>query len=333
MGAWRPRPSRATSSSTGSKSTGASSPPTLPHARLAVRGRGRGAGDVHPRVARRRPLRGPRGAPLVALPDRDERLPRHARRPRAARAADGSRPVARARPREREHPARGDVDRADARTASSPPTATPPRSRPDARRSGSRSSRRCSICPPRQRAVLILCEVLRWKASEVAELLETSTASVNSALQRARATLEASNLDVAETPAKVGPANEELLARYVAAFEAYDMDALTALIHEDATQSMPPYDLWLTGRDDIFEWWFGPGIGCKGSKVHPDAGRERLAGVRAVQAGRGRRRLRAVGRPGSRGRGREDQGVHVLPLDATRCSRSSDLPPRLPAAA
>jgi RNA polymerase sigma-70 factor, ECF subfamily len=121
--------------------------------------------------------------------------------------------------------------------------------------------------PARQRAVLILCEVLRWKASEVAELLETSTASVNSALQRARATLEASELDIAETPATVDAANEELLARYVAAFEAYDMDALTALIHEDATQSMPPYDLWLTGRDDIFKWWLGPGIGCKGSRV------------------------------------------------------------------
>src|SRR5215218_5083813 len=123
--------------------------------------------------------------------------------------------------------------------------------------------------PPRQRAVLILCEVLRWKASEVAELLETSTASVNSALQRARATLDASNLDVAETPSHIDESNAELLARYVAAFEAYDMEALTALIHEDATQSMPPYDLWLTGRDDIFEWWFGPGIGCKGSKVLP----------------------------------------------------------------
>jgi RNA polymerase sigma-70 factor (ECF subfamily) len=111
--------------------------------------------------------------------------------------------------------------------------------------------------------------VLRWKASEVAELLETSTASVNSALQRARATLESSELDIAETPTTVDAANEELLARYVAAFEAYDMEALTALIHEDATQSMPPYDLWLTGRDDIFSWWTGPGIGCKGSKVIP----------------------------------------------------------------
>jgi RNA polymerase sigma-70 factor, ECF subfamily len=121
--------------------------------------------------------------------------------------------------------------------------------------------------PPRQRAALILCEVLKWKASEVAELLETSVASVNSALQRARATLEAA--DVAETTGALGETDRELLARYVQAFEAYDMEALTSLIHEDATQSMPPYDLWLTGRDDIFTWWFGPGIGCQGSRVIP----------------------------------------------------------------
>src|SRR5437868_2915157 len=119
------------------------------------------------------------------------------------------------------------------------------------------------------RGVLIPCEVLRWKASEVAELLETSTASVNSALQRARATLEASNLDIAETPSTIDETNEELLARYVAAFEAYDMEALTALIHEDAVQSMPSYDLWLLGCDDIFAWWLGSGIGCKGSRVVP----------------------------------------------------------------
>jgi RNA polymerase sigma-70 factor, ECF subfamily len=122
--------------------------------------------------------------------------------------------------------------------------------------------------PPRQRAVLILCEVLRWKASEVAELLDTSVASVNSALQRARATLEASDLSPEATPS-LDAADEELLARYVAAFESYDMDALTSLIHEDAMQSMPPYDLWLRGRDDIFAWWVGPGAGCRGSRVVP----------------------------------------------------------------
>jgi RNA polymerase sigma-70 factor, ECF subfamily len=120
--------------------------------------------------------------------------------------------------------------------------------------------------PPRQRAVLILCEVLRWKASEVAELLDTSVASVNSALQRARATLEASEL----TPeGSFEEPDRELLERYVQAFERYDMDALTSLIRDDATQSMPPYDLWLSGRDDIFAWWVGPGIACKGSRVIP----------------------------------------------------------------
>jgi RNA polymerase sigma-70 factor (ECF subfamily) len=123
--------------------------------------------------------------------------------------------------------------------------------------------------PPRQRAVLILCEVLRWKASEVAALLDTSVASVNSALQRARATLEASNADPVTTAPSVDQADAELLERYVEAFERYDIDALTSLIHEDATQSMPPYDLWLRGRDDIFEWWTGPGNGCRGSRVVP----------------------------------------------------------------
>jgi len=120
--------------------------------------------------------------------------------------------------------------------------------------------------PPRQRAVLILCEVLRWKATEVAELLETSVASVNSALQRARATLE--QVELSAESAFDEP-DRELLERYVAAFEAYDLEALTSLIHEDATQSMPPFDLWLAGREDIFTWWFGPGIACKGSRVIP----------------------------------------------------------------
>jgi RNA polymerase sigma-70 factor (ECF subfamily) len=125
--------------------------------------------------------------------------------------------------------------------------------------------------PARQRAALILCEVLRWKASEAAELLDTSVASVNSALQRARATLESNDVSAAETSPSVDEADVALLARYVDAFERYDMDALTSLIHEDATQSMPPYDLWLSGRDDILTWWVGPGAGCRGSRVLPAA--------------------------------------------------------------
>ncbi len=122
--------------------------------------------------------------------------------------------------------------------------------------------------PPRQRAALILCEVLHWKAAEVAELLQTSVPAVNSALQRARATLEQTpTLDAAH--GALSEQDGELLRRYVDAFERYDMDALTGLIAEDATQSMPPYEMWLRGREAIFAWWVGRGAGCRGSRVLP----------------------------------------------------------------
>jgi RNA polymerase sigma-70 factor (ECF subfamily) len=122
--------------------------------------------------------------------------------------------------------------------------------------------------PPRQRAALILCEVLQWKASEVAELLETSVAAVNSALQRARATLDAA--EVADPGnGSLSERDHALLARYVDAFQRYDMDMLTSLIHEDATQSMPPYELWLSGRENILRWWVGQGAACRGSRVIP----------------------------------------------------------------
>ena len=121
--------------------------------------------------------------------------------------------------------------------------------------------------PPRQRAVLILREVLRWKASEVAELLDTSVASVNSALQRARAAME--HVGATEPLQPEDDEQKELLARYVDAFERYDMEAFTALLREDATWSMPPFDLWLQTHDDIVKWCLGPGIGCRGSKLIP----------------------------------------------------------------
>jgi RNA polymerase sigma-70 factor (ECF subfamily) len=120
--------------------------------------------------------------------------------------------------------------------------------------------------PPRQRAALILCEVLHWKAAEVAELLQTSTAAINSALQRARATLDSADPHDAARGV-LSEHDSALLARYVDAFQRYDMDALTSLIHEDATQSMPPYELWLRGRKDILAWWVGQGAGCRGSRV------------------------------------------------------------------
>jgi RNA polymerase sigma-70 factor (ECF subfamily) len=123
--------------------------------------------------------------------------------------------------------------------------------------------------PPRQRAVLILCEVLRWQASEVGQLLDTTIASVNSALQRARSTMASSGISADDALAPTDEAQRELVARFVAAFEQYDLDALTSLIQKDARQWMPPFDMWLSGRDDILTWWFGPGIGCRGSRLVP----------------------------------------------------------------
>ena len=159
--------------------------------------------------------------------------------------------------------------------------------------------------PPRQRAALILCEVLQWKAAEAAELLDASVASVNSALQRARATLDASGLSSADSAAPIDEEQRALLERYVEAFERYDIDALTTVIHEDATQSMPPFDLWLSGRDDIFAWWYGPGIGCKGSRV--------IATVAANGAP-------AFGqyKPSENGEGYEPWALQVLRIDGGR---------------
>jgi RNA polymerase sigma-70 factor (ECF subfamily) len=123
--------------------------------------------------------------------------------------------------------------------------------------------------PPRQRAVLILREVLQWQASEVAELLETTTASVNSALQRARSTMAARDGGESEPSKPLDDEQRALLARYVNAFEQYDMDSLTSLLREDATWSMPPYELWLQTHIDIVKWCLGPGIGCRGSRLIP----------------------------------------------------------------
>ncbi|HEV2755225.1 MAG TPA: sigma-70 family RNA polymerase sigma factor [Actinomycetota bacterium] len=123
--------------------------------------------------------------------------------------------------------------------------------------------------PPKQRAVLILREVLRWKAAEVADLLETSVQSVNSALQRARASLAEANVEAMREPEPMDDEQRALLARYVDAFERYDMKSLTSLLHEDATWSMPPYDLWLQTHEDIVKWCLGQGAACEGSRLVP----------------------------------------------------------------
>lgn len=123
--------------------------------------------------------------------------------------------------------------------------------------------------PPRQRAALLLTEILGWPAAEVAESLGTSVAAVNSAVQRARATLATRDLSHASTPLSAN--QSAALASYVDAFERYDVDALTALLHHDATLSMPPYSLWLRGHDAIHTWLLGRGVGCRGSRLLPTA--------------------------------------------------------------
>jgi RNA polymerase sigma-70 factor (ECF subfamily) len=119
--------------------------------------------------------------------------------------------------------------------------------------------------PPRQRAVLLLREVLRWRADEVAQLLDTTVASVNSALQRARATMAEVGGEAETEP--LDDVQRALLERYVDAFERYDIEGLVGLLHEDATQHMPPFVMWLRGRADIGTWMLGPGAKCRGSRV------------------------------------------------------------------
>jgi len=161
--------------------------------------------------------------------------------------------------------------------------------------------------PPRQRAVLILREVLRWKADEVAQLLDTTVASVNSALQRARATLSAAG-GLPEPRRPLDADDRELLARYVDAFERYDIDAFVRLLHEDATQHMPPFEMWLRGREDIGTWMLGPGSKCRGSKVVPLSanGSPAFAQYRPREGG-----------------GREPWALHVLEVENGRITHIS----------
>jgi len=121
--------------------------------------------------------------------------------------------------------------------------------------------------PAKQRSALILCEVLRWPATEVAELLDTSVASVNSALQRARTTL--ASVPRASLDTTVDPAHEALLARYVEAFERYDIDTLVTLLRDDVVLSMPPWDMWLVGPSELAAWFVGEGRVCQNGRLLP----------------------------------------------------------------
>ena len=144
--------------------------------------------------------------------------------------------------------------------------------------------------PARQRAALVLCDVLRWPATDAAELLDTTVASVNSALQRVRATLAERGLSPVDVaPQELHPDDRALLDRYVDAFERYDIDALAELVHADATQTMPPYELWMRGREHIAAWMTGPGAECAGSRLLPlrANGRPAFAQYRARPDGQG----------------------------------------------
>lgn len=122
--------------------------------------------------------------------------------------------------------------------------------------------------PPKQRAALLMTQVLGWSAAEAAEALEMSVPSLNSALQRARATLSARDPSLVQ-PSRLSASEDALLARYVDAFERYDVPALTALLHSEATMSMPPMALWFKGPADIGAWLSGRGAGCRGSRLVP----------------------------------------------------------------
>ncbi|MFJ5927083.1 sigma-70 family RNA polymerase sigma factor [Kitasatospora sp. NPDC092948] len=143
--------------------------------------------------------------------------------------------------------------------------------------------------PARQRAVLILREVLAWSAAETAELLETSVASVNSALQRARATLADGGSAAGDTFKPLDEAQRALLARYVQAFESFDIEGLKRLLHEDAVLNMPPFRMWLRGLDELEVWWRGPGRGCMNSRLVPVEanGSPAFAQYRAAEDGNG----------------------------------------------
>ena len=118
---------------------------------------------------------------------------------------------------------------------------------------------------PKQRAALLLMEVLGWSVAEVAETLGTSIDSINSALQRARVTLAARNWSV--IPSILTESQEQMVSRFVVAFESYDVDQLVALLCDDATFSMPPYALWLQGPESVRAWLLGMGSGCRGSRL------------------------------------------------------------------
>ena len=278
-------------------------------------------------LAGARRLRGPVERALVALPHRHQRVPRHVAGPPAPGPADGPGAFGDdgvVRWARRSPSTRG--------SSPSPTRVSLPDDADPAEVAEVRESIRLAFVtalqhlPPRQRAVLILREVLRWQATEVAELLDTSVASVNSALQRARATLARRDPDASDTH-PVDADQQALLARYVDAFERYDIASLVSLLHDDAIMSMPPFDFWLRGAVEMGRWFLGPGQRVPWLASHRDH-RQRLYCVRLVPL-RSAGRPRSLGAPGHRSLRRPDRRASQLrrhqPVRGVR-------PPRTPRA-
>ncbi|WP_432775624.1 sigma-70 family RNA polymerase sigma factor [Brevibacillus gelatini] len=123
--------------------------------------------------------------------------------------------------------------------------------------------------PPRQRAVLILKDVFEWSAKQIAEALGITPAAVNSALQRARETMGRAELRSEELCIMDAEPDHELLSRYVDAFEQFDIDALVALFHEEGCLSMPPFEMWVRGKDNLFKFFTATRWHCEGSRLLP----------------------------------------------------------------
>ena len=267
------------------------------------------------RAWRGRPLRGPSGAALLAVPDRDECLPGHAEGASGGRRRWTSGP-AREPTGSPAHAARGHVD---------PAVPDPARAngRVAARDDPAGLHRRAAApaAPPACRADPV--RGLRWQAARSGVPRHERRVG-QQRLQRARATLDASDVSATDTSPSLDEADAELLARYVEAFERYDIDALTSLIHEDATQSMPPFELWLSGRATSSRGGSGRASAAAArawSRPWPQTARRRSGSTsRARPAG-----LRALGAAGARGVGRQDRRAHVLPRhrDAVSALRSA----------
>ncbi|MFP4975226.1 sigma-70 family RNA polymerase sigma factor [Paenibacillus sp. CN-4] len=123
--------------------------------------------------------------------------------------------------------------------------------------------------PPRQRVVFILKDVFDWSSKEIAEVLELSPAAVNSALQRARETMKRTELRSDGPNQMDAEPDRELLSRYIQAFEQFDVDALVALFHEEGCMSMPPFTMWVRGKDNLFKFFSLTRPHCEGSRFLP----------------------------------------------------------------